>query len=423
MYKSLAIAKRILSQFAHDKRTLGLLFVAPIVVLWLLSVLLSADMYEPRLAAVGLPGEYEQALIAQDASVEVLSSDEAERRLRANEVDAVLSMSDESTLSVWVEGSDSTKTAAVASVVQSALADCQDAASQQMEEDIAQKKEDATRAGEDAREAQEQVRQTFEQAVASLPPSAQSALSEPLQQALDGLDFSSASDALAFDIDPIEYMPVEKVETSYLHGDESWRMFDFYGPVFIGLFLFVFVFITSGMSLVNERAAGTMGRFLATPVAPRHILGGYVMGFGALAFVQSAVIIAVALGVIGFPNEGNVLLVSFVAVSLALVSVTMGLAVSGLAHNSFQVIQLMLLFVAPQILLCGLFDLSCAPQWLQAVSGCLPLTYGVDALRGVMLRGATLGDIAFDVAIIWAFIGMFFVLASFGFRKKRARRA
>ena len=110
-----------------------------------------------------------------------------------------------------------------------------------------------------------------------------------------------------------------------------------------------------------------------------------------------------------------------ILVQFALVSVTLGLLVSGLASGAFQVIQLMLLFVVPQILLSGLFDLSSAPGWLQAISACLPLTYGVDALRAVMLRGAGLLQIGFDLAVIWAFVAAFFALAQVGFRKKRAK--
>lgn len=44
-----AIVRRILTQFALDKRTLALLFVAPLVVLWLLSVILGADTVGPKL--------------------------------------------------------------------------------------------------------------------------------------------------------------------------------------------------------------------------------------------------------------------------------------------------------------------------------------------------------------------------------------
>ena len=138
--------------------------------------------------------------------------------------------------------------------------------------------------------------------------------------------------------------------------------------------------------------------------------------------MQSAIIVLIALTLIGFPCEGNVALVVLTAVSLAIVSVTLGLLVSGLASSAFQVIQLMLLFVVPQILLSGLFDLSAAPGWLQAISACLPLTYGVDALRAIMLRGAGFTQIGLDLAVVWGFAIAFFVLASIGFRKRRATR-
>lgn len=198
------------------------------------------------------------------------------------------------------------------------------------------------------------------------------------------------------------------------------RLFDFYGPVFIGLFLFAFTFITSGMSLVTERMGGIMTRFLATPVNAGQILGGYTLAFGLLACIQSAIILWVALTFIGFPNEGGLALVVFICIILAMVSVALGLLVSGLAATPFQVIQLILLFVVPQILLCGLFDLSGAPDWLAALGGFMPLTYGVDALRAVMLRGADLGAVGFDLAVLWGFLALFFALAAIGFRKKRA---
>ena len=50
-----AIFRRILTQFALDKRTLALLFAAPLVVLWLLSVILGADTVGPKIATVNRP--------------------------------------------------------------------------------------------------------------------------------------------------------------------------------------------------------------------------------------------------------------------------------------------------------------------------------------------------------------------------------
>ena len=66
--------------------------------------------------------------------------------------------------------------------------------------------------------------------------------------------------------------------------------------VFIGIFLFVFTFITSGMSLVTERMGGTMTRFLATPVNAGQILL-------SLLLRASLIILWVALTFIGFPAK------------------------------------------------------------------------------------------------------------------------
>lgn len=429
MRNVLAIARRILVQFAHDKRTLVLLFVAPIVVLWLLTVLLGQGEYEPKLAAVDLPSEFEACLVEKDATVTIADMNEAERMLRANEVDAVLYCTGEEgdELVVWAEGSDSTKTSASLRVATEALADMRADAADRMKADVESKRAEI----EDLKLQAEQKRQEVLDRTDELR-SAFDGVPDALKQQLgvseEDLDIAAEFDDIEFPnlddfgFDLSDYLPVSSVEVSYLHGNDGWKMFDFYGPVFIGIFLFVFVFITSGMSLVNERSAGTMKRFLATPVKPAEVLGGYTLGFGVLALVQSAIIVLIALTLIGFPCEGNVALVVLTAVSLAIVSVTLGLLVSGLASSAFQVIQLMLLFVVPQILLSGLFDLSAAPGWLQAISACLPLTYGVDALRAIMLRGAGFTQIGLDLAVVWGFAIAFFVLASIGFRKRRAAR-
>lgn len=423
MRNTLAIARRIFSQFAHDKRTLVLLFVAPIVVLWLLSVLLGTDAYEPRLATVNLPERFQTALVEQDVRVTEASEAEAEELLHANEADAVLRMQDDTTLEIWAEGSDSTKTGAAAGVVAKALGEAQRAAADEMKADVESKKTDIERTKDKLLDQQHQAQSAIKTLVLNLPAEALANMPADVRAQLEGTSGAdeTLSEALdGFEVNMADYLPVQDVETSYLHGNKDWKMFDFYGPVFIGIFVFVFVFLTSGMSLVNERGAGTMTRFLATPVRPVQVLGGYTLGFGLMALVQSALILLIALTFIGFPNEGPIALVMLTVVSMALASVTLGLLVSGLAKSGFQVIQLMLLFVVPQILLSGLFDLSSAPGWLQVLSQCFPVTYGVDALRAIMLRGAGFADVAVDLAVIWGFIALFFVLAALRFRKKHA---
>ena len=359
------------------------------MVLWLLSVILGADTVGPKIATVDLPAEFQTQFEQTDARITEANADEASALLAANDVAAVLSMEGEHMLKVELEGTDSTKSAAVLAACAEALGELRGKAAEEMEAAVADKRAEVEDTIEEASQQRKEAR-----------------------TALTGVIFS---------MNVSNYLPIEDMETVYLHGNEDWRMFDFYGPVFIGIFLFVFTFITSGMSLVTERMGGTMTRFLATPVNAGQILGGYTLAFGLLAYLQSAIILWVALTFIGFPNEGNLGLVVFTCVSMAMVSVALGLLVSGLAATPFQVIQLILLFVVPQILLCGLFDLSGAPDWLAALSAFMPVTYGVDALRAVMLRGADLAAVGFDLAVLWGFLALFFALAAASFRKKRVR--
>jgi ABC-2 type transport system permease protein len=377
MRNALALAKRILQQFSHDPRTVALFLVAPVVALWLFSVMLGSPAYEPRLAAVGLSGETVAALEDETPYVTVYAAGEADAAqdaLENREVDAVLAMQGE-TLVVQVEGADSSRTAASAEAVQAAVRQVASDERDQLSEDFAD---------------------TFAEMKDALAP-------------------------LGVTVDePQIDLTISEIEIAYLHGDEDWTLFDFIGPVFLTIFVFVFVFITSGMSLVTERTGGTMERLLATPIASWQLVAGYALGFGAVSLVQAGVVLWACLALIGFPNVGALPLVFLLTFSSALASLTLGLLVSGLAKTGFQVIQLMLLFVVPQILLSGLFDLSQAPGWMQALSACFPVTHAAEALRDIMLRGSGLAAIGFDLAMLWGFIAVFFLGATASFNLRRS---
>lgn len=387
MSRMFSIARRILSQFRHDPRTVALMIVAPCLVLWLFSALLGSDVYEPRLATVGLPSEFQTVLENQEVQISDVNATTAARLLAENEVDAIITL-DDTTLDVQVEGADASKTRASLAQIQAALVELQ-------KDDAAQTRENLSAISFDIPA----------ETLAILPAELRTTLSD-VQTSIS--EFSEST-------------PIESIDVSYLHGSEDWTNFDFFGPVFIGIFIFVFVFLTSSMSLLTERSGGTMERFLMTPVKPWQVVGGYIIGFGVVTLIQSVIILWACISLIGFPNEGPLPLVALITVSMAIVSLTLGLLISGLARTPFQVIQLMILFVVPQILLSGIFDLSQTPNWMQAIAACFPIYYGADALRDVMLRGAGFSDIAVNFSVLWGFIVALFTLSCLNFRKKRAK--
>ena len=66
-------------------------------------------------------------------------------------------------------------------------------------------------------------------------------------------------------------------------------------PLLTGFFIFFLIFLVSGIGLLRERSSGTLERLLATPVRRSEIVGGYMLGYGAVAIVQTIVIVATTL--------------------------------------------------------------------------------------------------------------------------------
>lgn len=100
-----AIAIRIVRQFWHDKRSLALMILAPLFILWLLSLVFKGDAYEPKIGAIQVPEPFVQALESKGAIVYPYDSSQAEQELEAYAIDAILELKPNS-LHVTLEGSD-----------------------------------------------------------------------------------------------------------------------------------------------------------------------------------------------------------------------------------------------------------------------------------------------------------------------------
>jgi ABC-2 type transport system permease protein len=139
--------------------------------------------------------------------------------------------------------------------------------------------------------------------------------------------------------------------------------------------------------------------------------------------VQAAEVLGFGLVVLDLYNAGSVWLIFGIEVLLALAAVNLGIFLSTFARNEFQAVQFIPLVVVPQVLLSGLLvPVESEPEWLQVISNVLPLTYAVDALQEVMLRGADLASdaIQLDLAVLGAFCVVTVVAAAATLRREVA---
>ncbi|EES73425.1 putative ABC transporter [Paenibacillus sp. oral taxon 786 str. D14] len=116
-----AVIVRIVRQFIHDKRTLALLVVAPLLVLSLMYLVFNGDTYQPKIGTVQLPAAITEKLTAADAEVTTYDTVEAaEAALADQEIDAFIRL-DQGAAQVKLEGSDPSKNRAVMLLMQKTL--------------------------------------------------------------------------------------------------------------------------------------------------------------------------------------------------------------------------------------------------------------------------------------------------------------
>ncbi|MFA1549304.1 ABC transporter permease [Actinomadura chokoriensis] len=196
-------------------------------------------------------------------------------------------------------------------------------------------------------------------------------------------------------------------------------VFDRIGPMLLGLFPFIVMFVVASVATLRERTSGTLERLMTMPLGKLDLLLGYALAFGAVALVQVGVVLVISLTWLGLDLSGS--LGSLVLVSLldALLGMSLGLFASAFARTEFQAVQFMPAFVLPQTLLCGLIiPRDHMASWLNAVSDVLPLSYAVEGMQEISTRSGFTATLALDVAVIAAFTVVALVLGAVTLRRR-----
>lgn len=333
-----ALATRIMKQFLRDKRTLALLFLAPLLVLSLMKLVFDGQAVSPAIGIVGVPAAVTEKFEQLDADITIYNSaDDAQAAIQAGELDAILQLKG-GTPELMLEGSDPSINRAVLLLLQKAL-------------------------------------QTSE---------------------------GSAAPAI-----------------SYLHGGPDMAAFDSFGPVLIGFFSFFFVFLLAGVSFLRERTSGTLERLLATPIRRSEIVAGYLAGFGIFTLLQATLIAWFSVDVLGLYMAGNIGYMLIINLLLSLTALTLGTLLSSFASSEFQIIQFIPIVIVPQAFFSGLFNLDAMNPWLQKLSLVMPLYYGADAMKGIMIRGESWRDFQVDVYVLVGFSLLFALLNVLALKKHR----
>jgi ABC-2 type transport system permease protein len=372
----LTLARRVIQQLLADRRTLALIFLVPLVVLTVASILVRLEPGAIRLAVVledtgaALPvgsstvnlGERLTAslgTLGNNLKVETMSAAAAWQQLDDGDLDAIITLPADFSA------------------------------------------------------------QSIQQRALTIPVEYEGS-NPKVARLLDTLLTRAAVQTLAsLSVVNTETAPPVHLDATYRYGSAKFDQLDYLAPALIGLFVFMFVFILTSVAFLRERLAGTLERVQATPIRQTEIIVGYMLGFALFALVQSLVILIYVIAGLKVHYMGSLGVVFVVELLLALMAVNLGIFFSTFARNEFQVVQFIPLVVVTQVFLSGaLWAVEDMPGWLQPIAWLMPLTHANYALRDVMIKGFDLVQVGPYVLVLIGFAVALVLLAAQTIRRQ-----
>lgn len=377
----MAITGRIISQFRRDHRTLGLLFMAPILVMSILGYVFRAQ--ESTTTNVAVANEDSPPTGQSSAALPVIES------LKSNDNMVLTEMTRTETETAVRNG-----TQRVGLVF-----------------------------GQDFTKNLRTDRKTAIEVIVegSNPGQASAALSvvgQSIMQSAPIVLKELVPPALASTFP--QTLPIE-IKATRLFGRDDLKMLDFFAPMFIAYIGFFLIFLLTSVSFLRERTQGTMERLAASPVTRLELVLGYMLGFGFFALLQAMVMLLFTIYVLQVKYTGSLAAIFVVTLALVLGAVNLGIFLSTFARNELQAIQFIPIVILPQVLLSGLlWPVQDMPGWLQAIARIMPLTYAIEALTDIMIRGRSLLDNALPLTALFGFAALAALLAAFTMKREVA---
>ena len=190
-------------------------------------------------------------------------------------------------------------------------------------------------------------------------------------------------------------------------------------PGLIGVILTMTMVLFTGVAIVRERERGNMELLIATPVTSSELMVGKILPYVAIGLVQTTMVLALGTWLFDVPVNGSLWHAYLAACLLIVANLSLGLLVSTAAQSQFQAMQMTFFIFLPSILLSGFMfpfaGMPVAAQWLAEI---LPLTHFLRLIRGIMLRGAGLGELWYEAAAMVAFTAVMMTAAILRFRKR-----
>jgi len=155
-------------------------------------------------------------------------------------------------------------------------------------------------------------------------------------------------------------------------------------------------FLLPGLTGLREQ--GTLEQLIVTPIKPWELMVGKILPYVAVAAVNLAMVLITGALVFGMKISGDIFLLTLLSGIFLVGSLGLGVLISNISRTQIEALYLAVFIILPAVMLSGLIWPRQNMPWLAYYSGyILPLTYYLEIIRGILLKGV-------GVTYLWQWI-------------------
>lgn len=218
----------------------------------------------------------------------------------------------------------------------------------------------------------------------------------------------------------------QKLEPSYDIRIRPWYNPDFVSafymvPGILGIVLTMTMVMITSMAIVRERERGTLEQLIVTPMKSYELMLGKIIPYVFVGYVQATLALAVGITVFDLPVRGSLGLLYALTSLFIIASLALGILISTLSKTQMQAMQMSFFIFLPSVLISGfMFPREAMPEFFRLLGYLLPLTYYLEIMRGIVLKGIGLSFLWTQVLCLIVFITAVLLFSIAKFQKKLA---
>ncbi len=216
------------------------------------------------------------------------------------------------------------------------------------------------------------------------------------------------------------FNPEPQIETTYTNWFNPHMKYElFMVPGILVILITMIGGFLASMNIVKEKELGTIEQINVTPVKKYHFIIAKLIPFWVMGQIVLTLGLLIARIGYGIVPEGNIGLLYLFASVYMLAVLGLGLLVSTYANTQQQAMLITFFFTMVFILLSGLYtSIDSMPPWAKMITKFNPVSYFIEVMRMVVMKGSTLSDISRNLGVMGIFAVVLNTWAVINYRKR-----